>query len=163
MSIIYIHFYYTEEFILHIEQIFLQNDNHEIEKFVLSNLKKYTKLKEFNCNRNLLKKLPDLPNSLIELYCHHNNLTELPYLPNSLHTLYCNHNKLTYPNLEIKTVNETNLKNKILKRMKLLNRTLLLEHSTMITMNPKRIKRLLDNQEIDFYDGSFVKVSKKPS
>ena len=39
--------------------------------------------------------------------------------------------------------------------MKLLNRTLLLEHSAMITMNPKRIQRLLDNHEIDFFDGSF--------
>ena len=39
--------------------------------------------------------------------------------------------------------------------MKLLNRTLLLEHSAMITMNPKRIKRLLDNLEIDFFNGSF--------
>jgi hypothetical protein len=39
--------------------------------------------------------------------------------------------------------------------MKLLNRTLLLEHSARISMNPKRIKRLLDNHEIDFFDGSF--------
>ena len=39
--------------------------------------------------------------------------------------------------------------------MQLLNRTLLLEQSAMITMNPKRIKRLLDNIEIDFFDGSF--------
>ena len=52
-------------------------------------------------------------------------------------------------------MNETNLKNRIMKRMKLLNRTLLLEHSAMITMNPKRIKRLLNNLEIDFFDGSF--------
>ena len=47
------------------------------------------------------------------------------------------------------------MKNRIIKRMKLLNRTLLLEHSARITMNPKRIERLLDNLEIDFYDGSF--------
>ena len=39
--------------------------------------------------------------------------------------------------------------------MKLLNRSQLLEHSARITMNPKRINRLLDNREIDFYDGSF--------
>ena len=39
--------------------------------------------------------------------------------------------------------------------MQLLNRTLLLEQSAMITMNPKRIERLLDNHEIDFFDGSF--------
>ena len=44
---------------------------------------------------------------------------------------------------------------KIIKRMKILNRTLLLENSAKICLNPKRIKRLLDNLEIDFYDGSF--------
>ena len=81
-------------------------------------------------------------NLLICLDCHANNL------------------HLTYPNLEIKIksineINKINLKNRILKRMKILNRTLLLEHSAMITMNPKRIERLLDNLEIDFYDGSF--------
>ena len=39
--------------------------------------------------------------------------------------------------------------------MKLLNRSLLLEHSARITMDPKRIERLLNTNEIDFYDGSF--------
>jgi len=39
--------------------------------------------------------------------------------------------------------------------MKLLNRTLLLEWSARICLNPKRIERLLDNNEIDFFDGSF--------
>ena len=39
--------------------------------------------------------------------------------------------------------------------MQLLNRTLLLEHSARISLNPKRIKRLLDNLKIDFFDGSF--------
>jgi hypothetical protein len=92
---------------------------------------------------------------LITLYCANNNLTELPDLPNSLIDLDCYNNNLTYFNLKIKTINETHSKNRIIKRMKLLNRTLLLEHSAMITMNPKRIERLLDNLEIDFYDGSF--------
>ena len=58
-------------------------------------------------------------------------------------------------NLKIKTINETNLKNRIIKRMQLLNRTLLLEHSARICLNPKRIQRLLNNHEIDFFDGSF--------
>ena len=39
--------------------------------------------------------------------------------------------------------------------MKLLNRTLLLEQSARICLNPKRIERLLDNEEINFFDGSF--------
>ncbi len=110
------------------------------------------------CNNNNLIELPDLPNSLTHLYCNNNNLIELPDLPNSLTYLYCNNNNLIYKNInikDIKAINKTNLKNKILKRMQLLNRTLLLEHSAVITMNPKRIERLLDNLEIDFYDGSF--------
>ena len=64
----------------------------------------------------------------------------------------------TYTETYAETINETNkinLKNKILKRMEVLNRTLLLEHSARICLNPKRIKRLLDNLEINFFDGSF--------
>ena len=57
--------------------------------------------------------------------------------------------------MDNKTINETNLKNKIIKKMKLLNRTLLLEWSARITMNPKRIERLLNTNEINFFDGSF--------
>ena len=117
---------------------------------------------ELSCSNNNLTELPDLPNSLIELYCSHNNLSELPDLPNSLIELYFKGNNLTYHNLEIKFINEkinfineTNLKNRIIKRMKLLNRTLLLEHSARICLNPKRIQRLLDTNEIDFYDNSF--------
>jgi hypothetical protein len=114
-------------------------------------------LTHLNCNNNNLRELPKLPNSLISLICYSNNLIELPDLPNSLTHLYCGHNNLNinYPNQEIKTINETNSKKRIIKRMKILNRTLLLEHSAMITMNPKRIERLLDNLEIDFFDGSF--------
>ena len=149
--------------------------NKKTRKIILSNLKNYRKLENFCCNGCDLTELPDLPNSLTHLYCDNNNLTELPDLPNSLTNLLCHHNnltelpdlpnsfiqlecymnKLTYSNLEIKTINETNSKNRIIKRMKLLNRTLLLEHSAMITMNPKRIQRLLNTNEIDFYDGSF--------
>jgi hypothetical protein len=39
--------------------------------------------------------------------------------------------------------------------MQLLNRTLLLEWSARISLNPKRIQRLLNSNEIDFLDGSF--------
>ena len=198
-----------------VEKIKLFHYNEKTRKIILSNLKNYTKLKEFNCSYNKLTELsdlpnslthlycydnnltelPDLPNSLINLDCHNNNLTELPDLPNSLKELYCgnnnltklpdlpnslkelwcssnnltklpdlpnslitlkcNNNKLTYPNLEFKTINEINSKNRIIKKMKILNKNILLEHSARITMNPKRIKRLLDNLEIDFYDGSF--------
>ena len=118
-----------------IEEINLGDYNSETKKIILSNLKNYTKLEIFKCHNHNLTELPDLPDTLIELYCYNNNLT--------------------YFNLQIKTINETNFKNKIIKRMKLLNRNLLLEHSAMITMNPKRIQRLLDNLEINFFDGSF--------
>ena len=151
-----------------IEKINLYDYNEETRKIILSNLKNYTKLIDFNCYSCNLTELPDLPNSLTELECHHNNLTELPDLPNSLTYLECTFNNLdlTYPNIKINIINESiyetineineiNSKNRIIKRMKLLNRNLLLEHSAMITMNPKRIERLLDNLEIDFYDGSF--------
>ena len=111
----------------------------------------------FGCNNNKLTILPDLPNSLKDLYCSYNNLKELPDLPNSLINFNCINNlfNLNYPDLEIKTINQTNTKNKAIKKMKLLDRTLLLELSAVITMNPKRIQRLLDNLEIDFFDGSF--------
>ena len=187
-----------------IEEIILKKYNPETRNIILSNFKNYTKLKKFNCSSCNLTKLPNLPNSLIELWCYDNkltklpklptslenfgcgsnNLTELPNLPNLLKSLYCHNNILTelpdlpnslkylswddnnldftYPNLEIKTINEIineinkiNLKNRIIKRMKILNRTLLLEWSAMISMNPKRIERLLNTNEIDFYDGSF--------
>ena len=107
------------------------------------------------CYNNNLTELPNLPNSLISLICYNNNLIELPDLPNLLFKLFCYNNPLIYPNLEIETINKTNLKNKIIKRMKVLNRTLLLEHSARICLNPKRIERLLNTNEINFYDGSF--------
>ena len=110
----------------------------------------------FCCDNNLIE-LDDLPNSLIVFGCNNNKLTILPDLPNSLKDLYCSNNllNLNYPDLEIKTINQTNTKNKAIKKMKLLDRTLLLELSAVINMNPKRIQRLLDNLEIDFFDGSF--------
>ena len=114
-------------------------------------------MKHLDCSKNNLKKLPDLPNSLEYLICFNNKLTELPDLPNSLKQLECLRNRLSYSYCkdEFKIINETNSKNRIIKRMTLLNKTLLLEHMAIITMNPKRIERLLDNLEIDFYDGSF--------
>ena len=130
--------------------LYCNNNNNLTELPDLPNLLEY-----LGCHYNKLIKLPDLPNSLTRLMCYNNNLTKLPDLPNSLIELNCKFNNLTYHNLEIKTINKTNLKNKIIKRMQLLDRTLLLEHSAMITMNPKRIQRLLDNHEIDFFDGSF--------
>ena len=114
-------------------------------------------LTHLDCSINNLTELPELSNSLTHLYCDKNNLTELPDLSNSLIHLQCRDNNLNlnYCNLEIKIINETNSKNRIIKRMKFLNRNLLLEQSARICLNPKRIERLLDIQEINFLDGSF--------
>ena len=180
-----------------VEEITLKNYIVEIKKIILYNLKKYTKLKVFDCNNcnltklpdlpksleqflcyqnqlrklpnlpnslkylycddNKLIKLPNLPNSLIKLFCHNNNLTELPDLPDTLTYLDCANNSLhlTYHDLKIKTINQINTKNKAIKKMKLLDRILLLEHSARICLNPKRIQRLLNTNEINFFDGSF--------
>ena len=114
------------------------------------------KLTHLYCNNNYnLTELPELPYSLINLECYNNNLTELPDFINPFTKVWSYNNDLTYLNEDIKTINETNSKNRTIKRMKLLNRTLLLEWSARISMNPKRIERLLDNHEIDFFDGSF--------
>ena len=140
-------------------------------------------LSDFGCSYNKLVYLPTLPQSLRVINCFHNLLVELPELPYNLKVLTCNYNKLSvlpdfpelfedenlgctknaklkyiYPDFKIQTINETNLKTKIIKRMKLLNRTLLLEHSARICLNPKRIERLLENNEIDFFDDSFSQI-----
>jgi len=140
-------------------------------------------LNDFMCFNNKLVYLPSLPKSLRLLNCFHNLLVELPELPDNLKNLTCDYNKLSvlpdfpelfedenlgctknaklkyiYPDFKIKTINETNIKNKIIKRMKLLDRTLLLENSARICLNPKRIERLLNTNEIDFFNGSFGEI-----
>ena len=147
----------------------------------LPSLSNLTKLELLNCSCNILIKLPEilpnslrylycwinkleilpeiLPNSLFHLQCYHNKLKILPDLPDSLIYLNSNDNhkdfKLNYPNFKIITINEINGINRNLKRLKLLNRTLLLEHSAKICLNPKRIQKLLNTNEINFFDGSF--------
>ena len=132
-------------------------------------------LRYIDCNFNFLNELPKLPNKLKYLDCCDNSLNELPQLPNTLRSLFCVNNyfdnfpdlpdmlihlicpiKLTlFTEKEINTIKKEQSENRIMKRMKLLNRNLLLEWSAIITMNPKRIERLLENGEINFFDGSF--------
>ena len=106
-------------------------------------------LEYFNCERNKLTELPDLPSSLIRFHSISGNLLYQTY--------YCCQpdSPFTSNEMFLMNINQTNAKNKAIKKMKLLDRTLLLEQSAKITMNPRRIKRLLDNLEIDFFDGSF--------
>ena len=147
--------------------IYLYCDNNKLIKLpTLPN-----SLLELYCSDNNLSinGIPELPCNLEHFNCENNKLTELPDLPSSLtmvHSISGNLLHQTYyccqPDTTIKSnemflinINQTNAKNKGIKRMKLLDRTLLLEQSAKITMNPKRIERLLDNLEIDFFDGSF--------
>ena len=125
------------------------------------------------CYNNNLTYLPDLPNSLQRLACTYNKLNTT-YFKNTIYdeVLEQDEEEETYdpetekyvfyyefsslnPLKKIKIINEINSKYRTQKRLKVLNRTLLLEHSARICLNPKRIKRLLDNNEINFFDGSF--------
>ena len=132
-----------------IEEINLFNYNNETRNSILSNLKNYIKLEKFKCYGCNLTELPDLPSSLNYFHSIHGNLLHQTY--------YCCQPDTTIKSNEmfLININQINAKNKGTKKMKLLNRTLLLEQSAKITMNPKRIERLLDNKEINFFDGSF--------
>ena len=130
-------------------------------------------LNDLYCYNNNLTKLPNLPNSLNRLACTYNKLNST-YFINTIYdenldededydtcdpetekyVFYYEYSSLN-PLKKIKIINEINSKYRTQKRLKVLNRTLLLEHSARICLNPKRIKRLLDNNEIDFFDGSF--------
>jgi len=138
-----------------------------------------------DCSNNFLKKLPRLPNSLKHLDCCDNSLKELPKkLPDELFTLFCidNYNYFdnfdNFPDLpdtltnlicplttiftteeQINTIRNQQSKNRNFKRLNILNRNLLLEWSAIITMNPKRIERLLENGEINFFDDSFSSLT----
>lgn len=137
-----------------------------------------------DCSNNFLKKLPKLPNSLKHLDCCNNSLKELPKkLPDELFTLFCIDNYLNdfdnFPDLpdtlsnlmcpltttifttedQINTIRNQQSKNRNFKRLNILNRNLLLEWSAMIIMNPKRIERLLESGEINFFDDSFSSLT----
>ena len=116
-------------------------------------------LSYLSCSSNKLIELPEiLPNNLYHLICYNNELTELPDLPDSLNVIIIFHNKLIYKDNTLKTIREfQNIKRNV-KKLNLLNRTLLLEWSARISLNPKRIERLLSSDQINFYDGSFGEI-----
>ena len=47
----------------------------------------FTSLEKLYCERNQVKKIPDLPETLKELWCHNNQLTALPDLPEAMRRL----------------------------------------------------------------------------
>jgi len=65
---------------------------------------------DFDCDSNLISKLPDFNNGFQFSYtyfpnrfsCNSNNITNLPPLPSKLDTLHCNYNQLTnLPNIDM--------------------------------------------------------------
>jgi hypothetical protein len=61
----------------------------------ISNLSRFTNLKYLLCERNKLRLLPELPESLVNLDCSSNKLTFLPKLTERLKKLNCSNNQLT--------------------------------------------------------------------
>jgi hypothetical protein len=54
----------------------------------------YLPLRVLNCSKNMLKKMPELPQTLQSLRISWNYLTEIPALPDTLHTLYAQKNHI---------------------------------------------------------------------
>jgi hypothetical protein len=54
----------------------------------------YPGLTLFGCNKNHLRKLPAIPNTVTSLFCNNNHLTQLPKLPSRLRVLNCAENGL---------------------------------------------------------------------
>ena len=125
------------------------------------------------CNYNKLVELPNLPETIINFKCSPDMLLNISPLYSAIRKSCGIEDFLTiyrkgiilkdddtdyYNYFKILREFQSKSKNKIIKRMQLLNRTLLLEHSARICLNPKRIERLLENKEIDFFDGSFETI-----
>ena len=125
------------------------------------------------CNYNKLVELPNLPETIINFKCSPDMLLNISPLYSAIRkscgieaflTIYrkgiiLKDDDTDYYNyFKILREFQSKSKNKIIKRMQLLNRTLLLEHSARICLNPKRIERLLENKEIDFFDDSFETI-----
>ena len=123
------------------------------------------------CQYNKLVELPNLPDTIIALKCSPNILLNIHRLYSviqktvsieSFKILYqkgilLKNDDTDYYNY-FKILKEFQSKNRSLKKINILGRTLLLEHSARICLNPKRIERLLDNEEINFFDGSFETI-----
>ena len=125
---------------------------------------------KLNCCFNTLTELPHLPKSLIELKCNDNSLTELPDLPYliDLIKLKIENNPLIYSNFpnilitnyifKVNFINKIIFNKKNLERMELLNKELLIQHSQTINLTPKRIQRLIKNDEIKYYKFDEIEI-----
>ena len=119
-------------------------------------------LKYLNCSNNKLKRLPNIHPNLENLYCNNNNIDMLPLIPVHVKYLCFDNNPVSI----LYTFGGFHKKNKILyyfrynyylrkfgkklfysllkKRMNKYKRELL-ENSARISMNPKRIERLMND------------------
>lgn len=125
----------------------------------------------FNCANNYISELPDLPSNLLCFDCSNNYLKELPYLPTNLFYFQRFNNPLIdyyYDPLQngldylfsdnqsnlINYINNVIIRKKTISRIKEMKYELL-EKSAKIMLHPKRILKLLNNNEISFLDSSF--------
>ena len=125
------------------------------------------KLEVLWCNYNKLVELPNIPETLINLKCSSTTLLNINPLYNLIEkTVGIQNFRIIYQkgfilkngNYYFEILKEFQSKNRSLKRLSLLGRTLLLEQSARICLNPKRIERLLESKEINFFDGSFETI-----
>ena len=121
------------------------------------------------CNYNKLVELPNLPETIINLKCSPDMLLNIFPLYSVIQkscsieaflTIYRKGVLLkddTDYHHYFKILREFQSKNRSLKRLSILGRTLLLEQSARICLNPKRIERLLESKEINFFDMALLK------
>lgn len=117
-------------------------------------------LEYLNCSNNKLKRLPNISSNLESLYCNNNNIIMLPLIPNHVKYLCFDNNpvsilytsgfhkinKILYYfryNYYLRKFGKKIFYLVLKKRMNRYKRELL-ENSARISMNPKRIERLLD-------------------
>ena len=128
------------------------------------------KLEILWCQYNKLVELPNLPETIINLNCSPDTLLTIFPLYSTIQKSCSIQSFLTiyrkgvllkddtnYYNY-FKIIKEFQSKNRSLKRLSILGRTLLLEQRDRICLNPKRIERLLESGIIDFFDGSFENI-----
>lgn len=133
-----------------------------------------TNLKSLFCAYNNLTSLPLLNDYLHELHFTYNQITHIPTLNKNLKRIDCTDNPflIIYPDFSIKTINIINkfreiyyiskygmkIFLKILKNRMSKYKYELLEKSAIISLNPKKIFLLLENNQLSFEDNSFENI-----
>ena len=127
-------------------------------------------LEYLNCSNNKLQHIPNIPSNLESLYCNNNNIVTLPFIPRHVkylcfdnnpvqHLFYYNNslefrqkNNILYHfryNYYLRKFGKKIFYSLLKKRINKYKRELL-ENSARISMNPKRVERLLkDCHDLD--------------